>query len=101
RIVQGAAKDSYGIDVADLAGAPQEVVKRANEILIDIEKSSNISIGSKIEDDRLSEESSENKNSLNNFEELVLEEIKKIDVNSLTPIEAMMLLSNLSKKLKQ
>ena len=37
RIVRGATDDSYGIDVAKLAGVPREVVRRATEILAAIE----------------------------------------------------------------
>ena len=37
RIIRGSADKSYGIHVAKLAGLPQEVVKRAETILIDLE----------------------------------------------------------------
>ena len=97
KIVRGGTDDSYGIEVAKLAGVPNEVVKRAREILLQIEsgeaqhttkKEKNESsyatfdLFSGIEASRNSE---------------VVEKIKSLDLNTMTPIEAMNLLFELKK----
>lgn len=99
RIIPGGADDSYGIQVAKLAGIPNIVVARAKQILEELEKS-NVKtkepVKSKIKD--VEEKVNENQISLiPSTSELVVEKIKSIDVNTLTPIEAMNLLFEISK----
>lgn len=101
RIVRGGADGSYGIDVAKLAGVPESVVKRARAILkaleendLNAQKPSNKPLH--IEDE-------------NNFQfsfaqgnnDEIIEELKALDVNTLTPIEAMSKLFELSQRSKQ
>ena len=99
RIIPGGADDSYGIQVAKLAGIPNIVVARAKQILEELEKS-NVKtkepVKSKIKD--VEEKVNEDQISLiPSTSELVVKKIKSIDVNTLTPIEAMNLLFEISK----
>ncbi len=95
KIVKGAADDSYGIEVAQLAGVPSAVVKRAREVLAELEKGDlprkaparkeqvepdNVTI-----DDYMHSE--------------VLNKLKMADIESLTPLEALIFLSELKKML--
>ena len=94
KIVRGGTDDSYGIEVAKLAGIPTEVVKRAREILEGIEN------GNVIERPKKQLEN----NSLDLFsgimasqESEAAEKIRSADINTMTPIEAMNLLFELKK----
>jgi DNA mismatch repair protein MutS len=93
KIVRGAADDSYGIEVAKLAGVPNEIIKRAKEVLADILKSS---LHPKAKTQRAPEPEL-------TFEAVLqsqlAEAIKAIDINTLTPIEAMNELYKLKKLL--
>ena len=97
KIIRGSTDDSYGIEVAKLAGLPNEVIKRAKEVLATVEKTSRNLTTSNT---NLVEE----KESLITFEEIteksVIEDIKKVDINSMTPVEAMNLLFELNNRLK-
>ena len=92
RIKPGGADKSYGIQVAKLAGLPKFVMKRAEEILSDMEKNQPI------------KEISAKKNpppTQNLFLSDSVEEILKLDVTTLTPIEAMNKLFEIQKKLRE
>ena len=94
RIVRGGADDSYGIEVAKLAGVTDSVIKRAKEILSEVVNGGVVRyVEKKTEDDK--------QLSLSGIAaEEILDELKAIDVNTLTPIESMRLLYNLSDKAK-
>ncbi len=85
KIILGGADDSYGIEVAGLAGVKKEVIKRAKEILKDIETDTEHSF---------SKSSAPVANDAmmplfeNNYEEII-DIIKNLDVTTITPIEAM------------
>ena len=95
RIIPGGADDSYGIEVAKLAGLPEWIIKRAKEILKELtsgktddkETFANISSHSSEEDMQLS--------LLDTASNAVTDKLKSVDVNTLTPIEAMNLLYEL------
>ena len=97
KIVRGSTDDSYGIEVAKLAGIPNEVIKRAKEILSVVEKSAkSLTLTDKEFD------SSENDSVIsidNMIEDQIINELRAIDVNTLSPYEAMMLLFDLKKRL--
>jgi DNA mismatch repair protein MutS len=81
KIVPGGADRSYGIHVAQLAGLPSPVIQRANEIMAELEKTSGRAV--KIDPHAAQQamlfpESSP-----------LLEELKELDINSLSPIEAL------------
>ncbi len=97
KIVRGSTDDSYGIEVAKLAGIPNEVIKRAKEVLASVEKSAKaISFTEKPEveeDDTLI--------TIDDcLESQVIEELKAVDINTLSPYEAMSFLFGLQKRLK-
>ena len=92
KIVRGAADDSYGIEVAKLAGLPETVIRKAKEYLKELEAEGVSAIPK-------AELSDDGQISLG---ELSGDEIRRIladtDLNTLTPIEAMNLLFELQKK---
>ena len=93
RIVRGPADESYGIEVAKLAGVPAGVVSRAKEILASIES----------DDEPLRKparraEMDDGQMSLLVDNNPVIEKLKALDVNTLTPIEALQELYALTKE---
>ena len=98
KIVRGSTDDSYGIEVAKLAGVPGEVVKRAKQILATIESGSNI-VTSHAE--RKVEAENDSLISIDDtLRAQAIEELKHIDLNMISPYEAMQLLYEIQKKLK-
>jgi DNA mismatch repair protein MutS len=97
KIVKGSTDDSYGIEVAKLAGIPNEVIKRAKEVLASVEKTAKaLSTSEKVE-----EEKDDSLITFDDFvEDQVIEELKAIDINTLSPYEAMSFLYNLKKRLQ-
>ncbi|HAX68184.1 MAG TPA: DNA mismatch repair protein MutS [Anaerolineae bacterium] len=81
KIIAGGADRSYGIHVAQLAGLPAPVVGRANEIMAELERSSGRAV--KIDPHAAQQ--------IALFPETnpLLDELKELDVNSLSPIEAL------------
>lgn len=93
KIVPGGADKSYGIHVAQMAGLPDQVIKRAGEILT--------SLLSKDQGPVKIETPPQVDNQIDIFSQKELElqsDFKQIDVNSLTPVEALNLLDQLKKK---
>ena len=103
-IVKGGADKSYGIEVARLSGVPKEVLNRSRKILKKLETRKNLIenkikaeqmmlFGSGFEEDFEEEETeilSENENK-------VLELLKNMDLNSLSPLESLLKLNELKK----
>jgi DNA mismatch repair protein MutS len=99
KIIRGSTDDSYGIEVAKLAGVPDSVIKRAKEILSVVERTSR-SLKTSDKDVKAAEKD-ESLITMDDFiEEQVIEELKAIDLNAISPYEAMSLLYNLQKRLK-
>ena len=93
KVVPGGADRSYGIHVAQLAGLPRPVIYRAEEILEKLEAEARSPISPK----RIAET---RQLSLFVTTDPVLEELKKLDVESLTPLEAITKLYELQKQTK-
>ena len=98
KIVPGGTDESYGIHVAKLAGVPQIVVKRSNEILKSLERKS--MLGNKNVE-------KENKKVIAGQLDLynyklaeIAHELDKINLNELTPIDALNVLSKMKEKMK-
>ena len=89
KIVRGGTDDSYGIEVAKLAGVPNEVVKRAKEILADIESGTARVVVKKEREEPVFDIFSNIEASKDSE---VAEKLRAVDLNTLTPIEAMNLL---------
>lgn len=94
RIVRGGADESYGIEVAKLAGIPDGVISRAKEILKKT-LSEGVTVTKTVKEDDL-----QMPLEFGAAEEIT-NELKILDVNTLTPIECMSILSELSKKAKE
>ena len=87
KIVAGGTDESYGVHVAKLAGVPQTVTKRSNEILRTLERKS--ILGSK-EQEKENKKVAEGQLDMYNYKLAeIAHEIDKIDLNSLTPIDAL------------
>ena len=91
RIVPGGADDSYGIEVAKLAGVPNSIIARAKEILGELESGAG---ETKVERVSSSDDNSQ-LSLLSVAESPAIEKIRQADLNTLTPIEAMNLLYEL------
>ena len=96
RLAPGSADRSYGIHVAQLAGLPRSVIHRAEEILEELEEQSPSARSSP-------RHSQAGVQQLSLFvpESPLLEELRKIDILSLTPLEAITRLFELQQKAKQ
>ena len=102
KLVQGGTEHSFGIHVARMAGMPNEVLQRATEILKELENSQH---------EELSKSLSANKSKKDSYQlsfitlddPLLLqikEEILNINIDTLTPVEALMKLHEIKKLLK-
>lgn len=99
KIEKGAADNSYGIEVARMAGLPQQVVGRAKEILSDLESRSTQHVKGEKKRLKIKSKAPTEENFQISMYELGGQELKnellKMDVNKLTPIEALLKLSEL------
>ena len=94
KLVSGGADQSYGIEVAQLAGVPAWIIRRGREILKELEAGERPApVQSK------EEESEEQMGFADLAGQAVLEELRKVELNTLTPIEAMNLLYGWKAKL--
>lgn len=97
RIVRGPADDSYGIEVAKLAGVPDSVVARAKTILRQLEREDTTK--PRPQTAPIEEESGQL--SMEHLADAALaEQLRQMDVNTLTPIEAMQTLYTLCQQAK-
>lgn len=99
RIERGGADKSFGIHVARLAGVPQPVVARAQEILARLEAAnmSQASIGANILQENRTEKQMQV--GLSDFATLdIIEELRILDVNGMTPMDALNALFSLREK---
>ena len=95
RIVRGGADDSFGIEVAKLAGVPNSVVNRAKQVLRELE--SGRPVTPKGSGRKPREEETAQLSLVPPQESEVLARLRQMDVNTLTPIECMNTLFELSK----
>jgi DNA mismatch repair protein MutS len=102
KLVRGGCEHSFGIHVASMSGMPKSIVKRADEILHELEKSSQ-GISAK----PISEMSNSREGMQLSFFQLedpvlcqIRDEIINLDINSLTPIEALNKLNEIKKIVK-
>ncbi len=101
RIVRGGADQSFGIEVAKLAGIPDSVVKRAKAILKELEANA-VKIEFKADDSvSVDDDDDIQYNFTANGRQEVFEILKAVDINTLTPIEAMQTLYDLKKKAEE
>ena len=103
KLVEGGSEHSFGIHVAKMAGMPSQVVKRSEQILNDLE-AMHSSVGGKKNKEEI-------KSSLNDSMQLsffqlndpvleqIHEELKNVDINGLTPVDALLKLNEIKKLL--
>jgi DNA mismatch repair protein MutS len=102
KVVRGGSDRSYGIQVARLAGLPPRLITRAQEILSNLEKSEfdlegrpRLSVGA-------GAPASNSERQLALFAEVedrVASELRKLDLDRMTPLEALQILTDLKKRL--
>ncbi|MGB3467913.1 MAG: DNA mismatch repair protein MutS, partial [Cyclobacteriaceae bacterium] len=100
KLKEGGSEHSFGIHVAQLAGMPNEVVIRANEIMRHLEKD-------KVKEENMKkiEEMPKQNYQLSMFEadpkfEKVIKLLGEVDINTISPVEALLKLNDLTKVLK-
>lgn len=97
KVLEGGTDRSYGIQVARLAGVPREILDRAKEILSNLEGGELNDIGQP----RIASHSSGGPGQLDLFlsdKHPVVQELRKMDIHQLTPLEALNRLDDLKKK---
>jgi len=99
KIVPGGVDKSYGIHVAKLAGLPKSVVHRAQEVLEELEEDSSRTKGV-VKGQRRKKESAPQLSFFGQKPPL-LEELEKLEIDSLTPLEALTKLYELQKKARE
>ncbi len=97
RIVRGSADDSYGIEVSKLAGVPDSVVQRAKEVLKSLESGTEVPVKVKKSADRDDGQFS----MFSMGENEIVSKLRMLDINTLTPIEAMSVLFDLINEAKK
>jgi DNA mismatch repair protein MutS len=98
KVEPGAADRSYGIEVAKLAGLPEEVVRRAREVLAEHENAE-LRLTAQLSDNSSAPRAAQ----LTIFTPLsqpVLERLRELDLNRLTPLEALNLLAELKQQVQ-
>ena len=98
RVEPGAADRSYGIEVAKLAGLPNEVIDRARDVLAEHESAERRLTGHLANDESRPAPAAQ----LTIFTPIsqpVLEKLRQVDLNGLTPLEALNLLAELKKQI--
>jgi DNA mismatch repair protein MutS len=101
RLVEGAASRSYGIHVARLAGLPPSLVERAKEVLKDLEEGELDRLGRPRLAQRSGPTGPQQMALFGGRDDRLREELRKIDVSVLTPIEALNLLHRITEEAKK
>lgn len=105
RIVPGGADKSYGIHVAQIAGIPKTVINRAREVLKELESIRGTEKEKRVaskDEKQMKHEQFQQLSLFNDREsKKLLEEITKLDINVLTPIEAITRLYEIQKKIRE
>ncbi len=100
KIVEGGTNRSYGIQVARLAGLPEKVIKRAKKILSNIEFTGHV-LGKLDESSGEKTAAKTGQVQLSLFrtpEQVIMEKLRKVNIASMTPLEALNYLSELKEK---
>lgn len=106
KLVKGGSAHSFGIHVAKMAGMPQIVIQKAQKILKKLEKSHSSEVSKKIKNTKdgsslRGEQAQQMQLNIFNLDDPLLEEIREdilnLDINTLTPVEALMKLNELKR----
>ncbi len=98
KIIKGSTDRSYGIHVAKLANMPNCVIKKAQERLINLEKNQNQVLKNPKNEQLILFDLNDK---LNKKLQKVIDEIKNIDINNLTPVEALQKIFYLKQKIEK
>ena len=99
KVASGAADRSYGIEVAKLAGLPNEVVERAREVLAEHETAEQ-HLTDQLASDELRPRPPAQLTIFTPLSQPVLERLREVDLNRLTPLEGLNLLAELKKQIE-
>ncbi len=94
KIVRGGANRSFGIEVAGLAGLPEEILTRSRELLHELEQKSMMTLSQTVKHQEV-----EQVKTAKTANQILLE-LKDIDINTLTPLAAFEILCSLVQKAK-
>ena len=100
KMIPGSTSRSYGIQVARIAGIPENVIERAREILENLENEDIDDLGRPRIARTVTDDDSNENNQLNLFgsnENRIMKMLKKLDVSSMTPLEALVELDKIKK----
>lgn len=103
KLVAGGTNRSYGIQVARLAGIPDQVIKRSKKILFDIEQGE-YATGESACLGIVKEEAGQGPVQLDLFrkpDNQIIEKLSRLDISSMTPLEALNFLNDLQEKVKK
>lgn len=102
KIIRGGANGSYGIHVARLAGIPEAILQRSEEILLTLEKSEETNHTNLYVRERKKKliHPVDEVNLFNIVQFSLVEDIKALDINNITPMQAFNMLCELHKKAK-
>jgi DNA mismatch repair protein MutS len=104
KLEEGISSHSYGIEVAKLAGIPPEVLRRAREILVNLERGEFTPQGTPALAEREGKELERTKKQLDLFAKKadeIITEIKLLSIETMTPLDAMRKLDELKEKVKK
>jgi DNA mismatch repair protein MutS len=101
KLAEGGSEHSFGIHVARLAGMPKQIVDRASDILVKLEKNYETELSVTSTTDKMSSITEQSQLSFFQLDDPILEQIRdeiiNIEINSLTPVEALMKLNEIKK----
>lgn len=106
KVMPGAVEHSYGIHVAKLAQLPAEIIERSSELLDEFEHNEKVRKGdsNKIIQPSFNlfeiENENTNKYNANHEHDLIIQQIKDISIDELTPIEALLKLQEIKSRIK-
>lgn len=101
KIVRGGADKSFGIQVAKLAGLPNDLIERAKMILSEIEESDINNVAGRVSKDKTDQQMSLlGESGSGNGDKEIIDELAKIDANKLSPLDALGKLYELSARAK-
>lgn len=100
KILKGGVSRSYGIEVARLAGLPGNIISRSTQILKDLEEGK-MDHGAALPSNQMGLFSAEERahSALHDLHKKALDELRDIDINSLTPLQALAKLDEVKRKL--
>ncbi len=102
RVIEQPASRSYGIEVARLAGLPDSIITRAREILANLEQGELDEAGMpRIARDRRAKKPAPQLGLFSPREERIVDELRSLDIERMTPMDALNALARLAARVKQ